>query len=45
MRERGKNTLFWGCVYMPTDSENVSVIENALKADVLRMKERVRLCF
>ena len=41
--ERGRNTLFLGCVYMPTDSENVSVIESsysALKEDVLRMKER-----
>ena len=40
--ERGRNTLFLGCVYMPTDSKNVSVIESsysALKEDVLRMKE------
>ena len=26
-KERGRNILFLGCVYMPTDSENVSVIE------------------
>ena len=41
--ERGRKTLFLGCVYMPTDSENVSFIESsysALKEDVLRMKER-----
>ena len=41
--ERGRKTLFLGCVYMPTDSENVFVIESsysALKEDVLRMKER-----
>ena len=41
--ENGRNTLFLGCVYMPTDSESVSVIESSyeeLKEDVLRMKER-----
>ena len=41
--ERGRNTLFLGCVYMLTDSENVSIIESsysALKEDVLPMKER-----
>ena len=41
--ERGRNSLFLGCVYMPTDSENVSVIESshsALKEDVLPMKEK-----
>ena len=41
--ERGRNTLFLGCVYMPTDGENVSIIESsysALKGDVLPMKER-----
>ena len=27
--ERGRNILFLGCVYMPTDSENVSVIERS----------------
>ena len=42
--ENGRNTLFLGCVYMPTDSESVSVIESSyeeLKEDVLRMKERL----
>ena len=41
--ERGRTTLFLGCVYMPTDSENVSIIESSydeLKEDVLVMKER-----
>ena len=41
--ERGRTTLFLGCVYMPTDSENVSIIESSydeLKEDVLGMKER-----
>ena len=41
--ERGRNTLFLGCVYMSTVSENVSVIESSyrkLKEDVLRIKER-----
>ena len=28
-KERGRNILFLGCVYMPTDSENVSVIERS----------------
>ena len=35
--ERGRNTLFWGCVYMPTDSENVSVIESSYS----KLKENV----
>ena len=41
--ERGRNTSVLGCVYMPTDSENVSIIESSyrqLKEDVLCMKER-----
>ena len=41
--ERGWNTLYLGCVYIPTDSENVSIIESsysALKEDVLGMQER-----
>ena len=44
--ERGRNTLFLGCVYMPTDSENDSVIESSyseLKENVLCMKERGQL--
>ena len=28
-KERGRNILFLGCVYMPTDSDNVSVIERS----------------
>ena len=28
-KERGRNILFLGCVYMPADSENVSVIERS----------------
>ena len=27
--ERGRNTLFLGCLYMPTDSENFSFIESS----------------
>ena len=27
-RERGRNTSFLGCVYMPTENENVSVNES-----------------
>ena len=28
-KERGRNIFFLGFVYMPTDSENVSVIERS----------------
>ena len=34
--ERSRNTLFLGCVHMPTDSESSY---SALKEDVLRIKE------
>ena len=41
--ERGRETLYTGCVYMPTDSTSISVMDNGyerLKEDVLSFKEK-----
>ena len=41
--ERGKEALYIGCVYMPTDSTSVSVMESCferLKEDVLSFREK-----
>ena len=43
--QRGREALFVGCVYMPTES-SVSVLDNCyelLKEDVLSFKEKVRV--
>ena len=41
--ERGKEALYIGCVYMPTDSTSLSVMESCferLKEDVLSFREK-----
>ena len=41
--ERGRSTLFLGCIYMPTDSVAVSVVDASydnLKEDVLAFREK-----
>ena len=43
--ERGRSALYIGCVYMPTDSTSVAVVESCygrLKEDVLSLEKRVR---
>ena len=44
--ERGREALYIGCVYMPTDSTSVSVMDSCyerLKEDVLSFREKERL--
>ena len=41
--ERGRSALYIGCVYMPTDSTSVAVVESCygrLKEDVLTFREK-----
>ena len=41
--ERGREALYIGCVYMPTDSTNISVVDSCyerLKQDVLSFREK-----
>ena len=41
--ERGRSALYIGCVYMPTDSTSVAVVESCygrLKEDVLSFREK-----
>ena len=41
--ERGRSALYIGCVYMPTDSTSVAVVESCygrLKKDVLSFREK-----
>ena len=45
--QRGREVLFLGCVYMPTESSSVSVLNTCyelLKEDVLNFKEKGGLC-
>ena len=44
--ERGRSALYIGCVYMPTDSTSVAVVESCygrLKEDVLSFREKGRV--
>ena len=42
---RGRSDLYIGCVYMPTDSTSVAVVDsNRLKEDVLALERRAQLC-
>ena len=44
--QRGREALFVGCVYMPTESSSVSVLDSCyelLKEDVLSFKEKGRV--
>ena len=46
--ERGKEALYIGCVYMPTDSTSVSVMDSCyerLKEDVLSFREKGKVVF
>ena len=41
--ERGRSAMYIGCVYMPTDSTSVTVVESCygrLKEDVLSFREK-----
>ena len=41
--ERGRSALYIGCVYIPTDSTSVAVVESCygrLKEDVLSFREK-----
>ena len=41
--EKGREALYTGCVYMPTDSASISVVDSCyerLKEDVLSFKEK-----
>ena len=43
---RGREALYIGCVYMPTDSNSVSVMDSVyeqLKEDVLSFKQKGRV--
>ena len=45
---RGEGKHYIGCVYMPTDSTSVSVMESCyerLKEDVLSFRENGKGCF
>ena len=44
--QRGREALFLGCVYMPTESSSVSVLNSCyelLKEDMLNFKEKGRV--
>ena len=44
--ERGREALYIGCVYMPTESTSVSVMDSCyerLKEDVLSFKEKEKV--
>ena len=44
--ERGREALYIGCVYMPTDSNSVSVMDSVyeqLKKDMLSFKQKGRV--
>ena len=44
--ERGREALYIGCVYMPTDSASISVVDSRyerLKEDVLSLERWERL--
>ena len=44
--ERGRETLYIGCVYMPTDSASISVVDSCyerLKEDVLSFREKEKV--
>ena len=46
MKVRGGRALYIGCVYMPTDSNSVSVMDSVyeqLKQDVLSFKQKGRV--
>ena len=41
--ERGREALYIGCVYMPTDTSSISVVDSCyerLKEDVLSFREK-----
>ena len=46
--ERGREALYIGCVYMPTDSTSISVMDSCyerLKEDVLSFREKGKVVF
>ena len=46
--DRGRGALFFGCVYMPTDSASVGLLEECyskLTDDVLIFREQGKWCF
>ena len=44
--QRGREALFIGCIYMPTESNSVNVLDSSydlLKEDVLKFREKGRV--